>query len=67
MYIGEEMPDLSLKLPNLTAEISWSLRMRDSIDDIVGSGSKELRSERSGSFSSQLNKRKGFKAEETSP
>lgn len=27
------MPDLSLKLPNLTAEISWSWRIRDSIDD----------------------------------
>lgn len=26
------MPDLSLKLPNLTAEISWSWRIRDSID-----------------------------------
>lgn len=29
------MPDFSLKLPNLTAEISWSWRMRDSTDDIV--------------------------------
>lgn len=29
--MGEEMPDLSLKLPNLTAEISWSWRIRDSI------------------------------------
>lgn len=28
------MPDFSLKLPNLTAEISWSWRMRDSTDDI---------------------------------
>lgn len=27
------MPDLSLKLPNLTAEMSWSWRIRDSIDD----------------------------------
>ena len=26
------MPDFSLKLPNLTAEISWSWRTRDSID-----------------------------------
>lgn len=26
------MPDLSLKLPNLTAEISWSLRIRASVD-----------------------------------
>lgn len=25
------MPDFSLKLPNLTADISWSLRIRDSI------------------------------------
>lgn len=30
------MPDLSLKEPNLTAEISWSLRIRDSIDDDNG-------------------------------
>lgn len=35
------MPDFSLKEPNLTAEISWSLRIKDSIegdgvgDDIV--------------------------------
>lgn len=28
------MPDFSLKLPNLTAEISWSWRIRDSVDDI---------------------------------
>lgn len=33
MYIGEVMPDLSLKVPNLTAEISWSCKTRDSIDD----------------------------------
>lgn len=26
------MPDLSLKFPNLTAEISWSWRISDSID-----------------------------------
>lgn len=26
------MPDFSLKLPNLTAAISWSCRIRDSID-----------------------------------
>lgn len=26
------MPDLSLKFPNLTAEMSWSWRIRDSID-----------------------------------
>ena len=26
------MPDLSLKLPNFTAEMSWSWRIRDSID-----------------------------------
>jgi len=30
-----QMPDLSLKLPNFTAEISWSWRIRDSIDDEV--------------------------------
>lgn len=30
--MGEEMPDLSLKFPNLTAEMSWSWRIRDSID-----------------------------------
>lgn len=35
MYTGEEMPDLSLKLPNLTAEMSWSCRIRDSIDEEV--------------------------------
>lgn len=26
------MPDFSLKEPNLTAEISWSLRIKDSIE-----------------------------------
>lgn len=31
------MPDFSLKEPNLTAEISWSLRIKDSIEgDGVG-------------------------------
>jgi hypothetical protein len=29
------MPDLSLKLPNFTAEISWSWRIKDSIDGEV--------------------------------
>jgi hypothetical protein len=29
------MPDLSLKLPNFTAEISWIWRIRDSIDGEV--------------------------------
>lgn len=29
------MPDFSLKLPNLTADISWSLRIRDSIAEEV--------------------------------
>lgn len=29
------MPDLSLKLPNLTAEISWSWRIRDSMEEEV--------------------------------
>jgi len=33
--MGEEMPDLSLKLPKFTAEISWSWRIRDSIDGEV--------------------------------
>lgn len=28
------MPDFSLKLPNLTAEISWSFRISDSIGDV---------------------------------
>ncbi len=28
--MGDDMPDLSLKLPNLTAEISWSWRTSDS-------------------------------------
>lgn len=29
------MPDLSLKFPNFTAEMSWSWRIRDSIDGLV--------------------------------
>lgn len=29
--MGDEMPDLSLKLPNLTASISWSWRTSESI------------------------------------
>lgn len=40
------MPDLSLKLPNLTAEISWSCRIRDSIDgevEAIGDGGGVLR------------------------
>lgn len=36
--MGDEMPDLSLKLPNLTADISWSRRTRDSIDGGGGGG-----------------------------
>jgi hypothetical protein len=31
--MGEEMLDLSLKLPNFTVEILWSWRIKDSIDD----------------------------------
>lgn len=35
--MGDDMPDFSLKLPNLTADISWSWRIKDSIefDDIA--------------------------------
>lgn len=35
--MGDDMPDFSLKLPNLTADISWSWRINDSIefDDIA--------------------------------
>lgn len=34
MYTGEKIPDLSLKLPNFTAPISWSWRISASMADI---------------------------------